>query len=310
MIARRWFHLTPDRFVIGLLVVECLIWLSNSLHLFAKGWAALTAIAFVAAILLSMLIWFAVNLMLHRRFQFSVRSLFALILAVAIPCGWFVIERDRAGRQNETAKWIKSRIGGLVKYDWELDSDGTYRSSAEPSGPVWLRDLLGGDFFDEIEEVSFSGVPVTDAAAERIKELTRLRYLWLDNGRITDGAFSDLKGLTELRTLVLDWNLITDAGLQDVQGFSQLSYLSIKGAHITDAGLVYLRGLSQLRQLHLEQTLTTDPEVRKLRVHCGLHCLSWRGYRGNSMHQVVIIGGGFGGLYLARHLKRRRSRSR
>ncbi len=44
---RHWLHFTPERFVIALLCVEALLWLSESFHAFAKGWAMLTTIACV-----------------------------------------------------------------------------------------------------------------------------------------------------------------------------------------------------------------------------------------------------------------------
>ena len=47
----RWFHVTPDRLVIGLLVVECLLWFSERFQWFSfnahKGWTVLIAVAAV-----------------------------------------------------------------------------------------------------------------------------------------------------------------------------------------------------------------------------------------------------------------------
>ena len=75
----RWYRLTPDRFVIGLLVVECLLWLSERFQWFAfnqhKGWTVLIAVAVVGVAFLVMLLWFVVALLFRWRFQFCIRSL-------------------------------------------------------------------------------------------------------------------------------------------------------------------------------------------------------------------------------------------
>ena len=43
----RWFHLTPGRFVLPLLAVECLLWLSERIGWLGwhKGYAVLTGVA-------------------------------------------------------------------------------------------------------------------------------------------------------------------------------------------------------------------------------------------------------------------------
>ena len=167
-----WFHVTPDRFVIGLLVVECLLWLSGQLQWFSKGYAVLTTVAvlgmatlyllawFAAAVvcrwlfpfrphlaaglvtvvmlfhLLSRLGWFRLSqdnlwagpiyvavvglamlglILLHARrvrvrFQFSLRSLFVLTVAVALPFSWLAAERKRVGGRSRQS----SGSGGSV----------------------------------------------------------------------------------------------------------------------------------------------------------------------------------------------------
>ena len=54
----RWFHLTPDRFVIGLLIVVCLLWLSERFGwlLWHKGYAVLIAVASVGVVFIGMLL--------------------------------------------------------------------------------------------------------------------------------------------------------------------------------------------------------------------------------------------------------------
>jgi hypothetical protein len=57
----RWYHLTPDRLVLLLLAVECLLLLSDRLDWPAwhKGCAVLVAVASVGIALAVMVVWFA-----------------------------------------------------------------------------------------------------------------------------------------------------------------------------------------------------------------------------------------------------------
>jgi hypothetical protein len=87
----RWFRLTPDRLVIGLLVVEGLLWLSERFEWFPKGYAVLLVVAVVAVTILLMSLWFVIALVVRSHFQFSIRSLLVLTVAVAIPCSWLAV---------------------------------------------------------------------------------------------------------------------------------------------------------------------------------------------------------------------------
>jgi hypothetical protein len=40
----RWYHVTPGRFVLALLIIEALLWLSDRLGCWHKGYAVLTAV--------------------------------------------------------------------------------------------------------------------------------------------------------------------------------------------------------------------------------------------------------------------------
>ena len=61
--------------MIGLLAVECLLWLSERFQWFTvnyyERWTALIAVASVGVAMLVMLLWFAASLLFHWRFQFS-----------------------------------------------------------------------------------------------------------------------------------------------------------------------------------------------------------------------------------------------
>ncbi|MGO9270418.1 MAG: hypothetical protein ACLQOO_09230, partial [Terriglobia bacterium] len=98
----RWYRPTPDHFVIGLLVVECVLWLSDRFQwpTWHKGYAVLIAVAAVGVVFVAMLLRFIVALVFRWRFQFSIRSLLVLVVVVAIPCSWLPVEMKAAREQT------------------------------------------------------------------------------------------------------------------------------------------------------------------------------------------------------------------
>jgi hypothetical protein len=91
----RWYRLTPDRLIVGLLASEGFLLASEHYQWFAfnrhKGWTSLIAVAAVAAAIVLMFLWFLAAVVLRRHFQFGVRLLLVLTLAVAVPCSWIAV---------------------------------------------------------------------------------------------------------------------------------------------------------------------------------------------------------------------------
>ncbi len=265
-------------------------WLSQRFQWFAfdekRDWAVFPSIASVVLTMVGMLLWFVLVLTLRFRwqFQFSIRTLLALVVIIAIPCSWMATETKRAKEQKEAVEAIQ-KLGGEVLYDCHYDW-----SAGQPflPGPVWLRELLGTDFFLSVATVGFQGtqategdlvnlqqlpqlqnvllgdIPVTDAGLAHLKGLTQLLMLSLNSTQITDGGLEHLKGMTRLVFLSLVNTHITDAGLKHLQALPQLQALCLNNTQITDAGLVYLRGLQQLKSLNLTGTSVADAGVKKL----------------------------------------------
>src|SRR5271157_2618165 len=174
------FRLTPDRLVIGLLIVECLLWLSERFQRFPfnthKGWTVLIAVASVGVAMLLMLLWFIVALVFRLRFQFSIRSLLIVAVVVALPCSWLAVEMKKAREQKEAVAAILSG-GGHVSYDWQVDTNLGFLPNAQPKCPSWLRGLLGDDFFGEVAYVHFIGglSQFTEARQGRLRCMNKSR---------------------------------------------------------------------------------------------------------------------------------------
>ena len=263
---RRWLRPTPGRLVLGLLVVEGLLFLSERFHWFAfnehKGWTVLIAVASVSLAMLLMLLWFAASLLFRWRFQFSIRSLLVLTLVVAMPCSWLSWEMKRAKHQTEVAEAIRN-MHQWAEYDWEIDADGAPRQTPQPPATAWLRSRLGVDFFAEVVRVNISGEDTDmNAWPEQLEGLTELRALDLSDTQVADGGLEHLKNLTQLRCLDLGNTKITDAGLENIKGLKELRQLGLYSTGVTD--LRHLEGLTKLSELFLNNTKVTDAGLEQI----------------------------------------------
>ena len=182
----RWFQPTPGRFVLLLLAVEVLLWLSERfgwLH-WHKGYAVLTGVAVVVVAMLGMAVWLVVALVSRWRFQFSIRSLLVLVVVVAVPCSWLATDMKRTKDQSLLVAKIRGSYG-LVEYVWQLDANGNGLPNAQPPGPKWLRQVLGDDFFGDIAVARLNpysshetgNAAFTDADLKCVRYWTKLRDL-------------------------------------------------------------------------------------------------------------------------------------
>ena len=115
---------TPGRLVGVLLIVEGLLWLSERFQWWPKGYAVLIAIAAIGLAILAMLLWFVVALVFRWRFQFSIRSLLVVTVAVALPFSWLAVEMKKAREQEHLVDEIQ-KVRGSVIHDWELGKPPT-----------------------------------------------------------------------------------------------------------------------------------------------------------------------------------------
>ncbi|MGD0900670.1 MAG: hypothetical protein ABR915_22790 [Thermoguttaceae bacterium] len=253
----RWLRLTPDRLIVGLLALEGFLFASERFRWFGfnqhKGWTVLIAVAAVGAAILLILVWLAAALLFRPRlrFQYSIRSLLVLTVAVAVPCSWLSREMKRAREQKEAVAAIE-KAGGYVSHDYEVGALGASIVGAEPPGPPWLRNLLGEEFLASVDYAS----PGTEL--ESIKRLPQLRELYLAGARITDDGLAALGALTQLQVLILTGTGVSDAGLEHIRGLRQLQVLWLGRTGVTDSGLAHLTGMLRLQYLDLYGTKVTD----------------------------------------------------
>ncbi len=226
-IPRRRLIPMPAWLIFGLLVVEGLLWLSERFSWFPfnhhKGWTVLIAVAVVGLAFLVMLLWFIVALVRRWRFQFSIRSLLVLTVAVAMPFSWLAVEvretKRQVERERETATEIQ-KVGGSAIW-------------SQPSGPTWLRNLLG----EKVVGVELGTNP-TEVAVETLKRLNHLEALVLKGDEVTDAGLKNLRGLNQLKILDLEFTgQISDAGLETLKGLKQLQGVFLLETNVTDQGI-------------------------------------------------------------------------
>ena len=222
---RRWFCPAPSWLVVVLLVAEGLLLLVERYYWLPKGWPVLIAIAAVAVVMLLMLLWFVIALVFRWRFQFSIRSLLALVIVVAIPFSWLAVEMKQANSQPRMVTEIE-RMGGMVENDLLYFSAMTSQHR-EPPEPRWIRRLLGDDFFREVIVLG----KMDDEKFLKVSEVSgieSIQRLWLGVSKITDAGSVGFRRWTGLRELNLPDTGITDAGLENLRGLRELRFLYLR----------------------------------------------------------------------------------
>jgi len=111
----RWYRPTPGWLVVLLLGTTGFLYMSEWFHWFAfnshKGWSVLLAAGMVGVVLVLMLLWLVAALIFRWRFQFSIRSLLVLVVAVALPFSWLAVEIKKAKDNKKALNEIQS-VGG------------------------------------------------------------------------------------------------------------------------------------------------------------------------------------------------------
>ena len=179
---------------------------------------------------------------LHRRFQFSLKTLFILVAMLAAGLGWvkWKVERER----NERAAAQKLLNQGAVLY---LDG------STDPSDPSLPYRILGerwDDWIYNIIAVSFQPHGRRpDLVAEAEPPYDEICQQHIPSRQppggqqppITNSDLAHLKCLKSLERLNLAGTQIDDAGLFHLKELGGLRYLWLSGTKVSDAGVADLQ---------------------------------------------------------------------
>jgi hypothetical protein len=306
----RRFSATPDRLVVGLILVQGLLWTATRFNWLGlgqiQGWSVLACLAAVFLVVFVTLLCFAASARFRSYFRYGTRSLLLLIVAAAIACGWFSAEMQRAQRESAAAKLV-------------LDAGGSVSYSAGKS-PKALRRGLGDEFFSDVESASASAssddlfgsgassaarkagdphssfdkntllqmtkgltnvksldlskTPIDDAALVHLKTFEKLENLHLRETQVTDAGLVHLKELKGLRKLWLDNTRIDGNGLEQLKDLPNLESINLSGTSIGNSVFEQLDGFENLTSLNLDKTEITDAGLQHLSQHPKLRILS------------------------------------
>jgi len=288
----RWYHFTPDKLLLGLVVVEVFLLLSDSFSWFSfnekKGWTPLIAMAILCLALLTLLAWHLIALCLGRRFQMSIRSFGAASIAAAIGAGMLGNAMWQSRLQSQAVEVVRAS-GGRVTYDYEIEhirdlmyADEMRFASAAP----WVRKYFGDDYGSEIsmiragksfgnddmrmlrnvrhlKDLDLNRTLVDDTGLRWLAQVTELESLGMPDA-CGDQGISYLRHVPRLRSLELSYTQVTDSGLQYLEHLTELERLYLGCTRVSDEGLKHLRGLNSLVFLALEETQVSDDGMEYL----------------------------------------------
>lgn len=203
------------------------------------------------------------------KFRFSLRL---LLLVITLLCLLLATQANRAKRQK-LAVSVVQELGGEVQYDYQLSrfekairavdaADKGLRPPSvieEPSGPKWLRQLVGNEYFQRVVGVDFRySADISGPVMEHITSLTDLEELFLTNTNITDSDLRDIGKLSNLRLLVIRDNQITDAGISHLHSLTRLEQLNVINTSVTADGVAKLKEYLPECLVHLEEPPTSS----------------------------------------------------
>jgi hypothetical protein len=219
---RRWFYPQPAWLIVLSLATTGFLFLSERGKWFAfnqhKGWTVLIAVASAAVVLAVMLLWWLAALVFRWRFQFSIRSLLVLVLAIALPCSWLTVEIRKAREQRDVLLAVMQ--------------EGAFTMYGPLESPSYPDTSIQSDFFHNVAVVGVdSDILLPDILEnaqhfgdERLASLVRIvarlqgvQVLDLHNTIVSDNGLPCLERLAHLRNLSLANTNVTDEGVKKLQ---------------------------------------------------------------------------------------------
>jgi hypothetical protein len=201
----------------------------------------------------------------------------SLLLVTLVVC--LVLSRyvERVRRQQQAVATIQAS-GGTVMYDFHEVAPRTVSTAGHPSGPEWLRKLLGDDYFQGPVWVCFLGNAQGNEWVNAVGDLPSTKYLLLARDDVNDDVLARLPFLPNLEELHLYHAAVSDRGVEQLRKFPHLRWLVARGSGITDCGL---RGLAafELEEANLRDTRISDAGVPTLITMTRLEKLEVRGTR-------------------------------
>ncbi len=195
-----------------------------------------------------------------------------LVLVITMICGIlasFAAWWHQAERQREAVQFLENLDFEII-YHHEYVVDGDWQRPAGRKYPnsQWLSQLLGKDFFGQIDYVLISGYSdreaIDDEALRHICDITSLQEIDLKGVKTSRMNLLRLHELKRLSSLVLDFTDIDDGQVTALDGLDHLQALTLTGTQITDKSLPLLAQLEGLVTLDISYTEVSDKGLQSL----------------------------------------------
>jgi hypothetical protein len=191
----------------------------------------------------------------RRWFRYSLRT---FLLLLTVLCIWMGMTAAKAIRQKRAIEAITA-IGGEVRFDYDElaknQTDFTFRPDGEPSGPAWLRKIIGDDYFRVVVGVGFSNGNLDDATViKMIEPLPDLKYLHVASTNVTDNLLPRIATLRNLTALDLNCPQLTVEGLKQLKPLPSLACVF----SLRDGAQRTMNNLKQPTDIEMNETPLPD----------------------------------------------------
>ena len=207
-----------------------------------------------------------------------------LVVVIAIPLAWKV---NRVRNQRAVVAEL-GKLNAQILYDYQIAQVESGGDMVSPPEPKWLTDLIGKEYFVEVDQVTVVGPQVNNETIALIAKLPgivrvilrsdnsatgindsglvsfagmhNLEVVALYSDRITGTGLVHLAKLKRLKSLcAMGW--INDSSLGHISMLGRLELLNIYGAtQITDEGLAHISKLHNLRKFIIVKSGSADSE--------------------------------------------------
>jgi hypothetical protein len=203
----------------------------------------------------------------RRWFRFSLRTLLALVIVVAIPLAWIAKERRQSFYEQQLAEQLREgkhaiavRLGGALDR-WEP------RTHHKPQG--WWRDLAHKVLGERVLEVSCHAGDLEDLTP--LTGFANLQGLYCGGMDLDymDGEIHFQRDLTPLVQLTnLRWLGLSRCEIRDlapIAGLPNLKELLLDGTDVTEEQVAALQKALPNCEINVRSTRPTEPRL-ELRV--------------------------------------------
>jgi hypothetical protein len=189
----------------------------------------------------------------RRRWQWTIRGMLALTLAMSLPVALYV---NHDNRPSARAVAALRKSGNAVGYDYQKFGATLYEKIAR---------LAGEDYFGSVDSITFSS-EVGQEELETLSQFPKLRELkFYGVGTFTGDNWQPLTNSKRLEKLNLSGQWFGDDEIEFLQSMSQLQELELDGSLITDEGLKKLARFTKLRWLRVVEARTSPEGLAALR---------------------------------------------